>query len=72
MVNLALGTLSKEHRTMIFAGEDINNDRIYQKGEGVLLADGYPLYYVKFPMIKDVQGWKNNILKKLINKIGEP
>ena len=57
---------------MIFAGEDIDSDRIYQKGEGVLLADGYPLFYVKFPLIENVQAWKNNILKALINKTGEP
>ena len=72
MVNLALGTLSKEHRTMIFAGEDIDNNKIYGKGEGVLLADGHPLFYVKFPLIQNVEAWKSNILKKLINKIGEP
>lgn len=72
MINLALGSLSKEHRTMIFNGEDIDNNRIYSKGEGILLADGYPLFYVKFPLIENVQAWKNNILKALINKIGEP
>lgn len=72
MINLALGNISKEHKTMIFAGEDIENDRIYQKGEGVLLADGYPLFYVKFPMIKDIQAWRTNILKALINKTEEP
>lgn len=72
MVNLALGTLSKEHRTMIFAGEDIDNNKIYGKGEGVLLADGHPLFYVKFPLIQNVEAWKSNILKKLINKIEEP
>lgn len=72
MVNLALGSLSKEHRTMIFAGEDIDNYRIYQKGEGILLADGYPLFYVKFPLIENIEVWKANILKKLIDKTGEP
>lgn len=72
MINLALGNISKEHKTMIFSGEDIDNDRIYQKGEGVLLADGYPLFYVKFPMIKDIQAWRSNILKALINKTEEP
>ena len=72
MINLALGNLSKEHRIMIFAGEDIDNNKIYGKGEGVLLADGHPLFHVKFPLIQNIEVWKNNILKILINKTGEP
>lgn len=72
MVNLALGSLSKEHRTMIFPGEDIDNDRVYGKGEGILLADGYPLFYVKFPLIRNIEVWKANIINELINKTGEP
>lgn len=71
MINLALGSISKEHKSMLFTGEDIDSNRIYGKGEGILLADGYPLFYIKFPLIKDINDWKNNILKNLIDMTGE-
>lgn len=61
MVIIGLGRLSKEQKGMVFAGEEVP-DTIYQKGEGVLLADGHPLLEVKFPKIKDVADWKRHIL----------
>lgn len=64
MVIIGLGRLSKEQKGMVFAGEEVP-DTIYQKGEGVFLADGHPLLEVKFPLIKDVLDWKKHILSIL-------
>lgn len=64
MVIIGLGRLSKEQKGMVFAGEEVPNT-IYQKGEGVLLADGHPLLEVKFPLIKNVDDWKRHILSIL-------
>lgn len=64
MVIIGLGRLSKEQKGMVFAGEEVP-DTIYQKGEGILLADGHPLLQVKFPKIKDVADWKRHILSIL-------
>ena len=64
MVVIGLGRLSKEQRGMLFSGEELP-ERIYKKGEGILLADGHALQEVKFPLIKDVADWKRHILKIL-------
>lgn len=64
MVIIGLGRISKEQKGMIFTGEDIP-DRIYKKGEGVLLADGHELEEVKYPKINNVMEWKRNILKSI-------
>lgn len=56
----ALGRLSKEQKQMLFSGEEIEANYIFGKGEGILLADGKPLKYVKFPMI-DTDEFKENI-----------
>jgi len=62
MISLNLGRLSKEQQAMLFPGESKNiPDRLYQPGEGILLADGYPLQDVKFPLIANEEGWKDNI-----------
>lgn len=61
----ALGRLSKEQKQMLFSGEEIENEYIFGKGEGILLADGKPLKYVKFPMI-DVSEFKTNISQILM------
>lgn len=60
MVVIGLGRLSKEQRGMLFSGEDLP-ERIYKKGEGILLADGYPLREVKFPFIRNIDDWKQHI-----------
>ena len=67
MVVCALGRLSKEQRQMLFSSEDIPTDTIYQKGEGLLLADGKELVEVKFPLISDVDEWKAHIRQSLIS-----
>lgn len=64
MVIIGLGRMSKEQRGMLFSGEEIP-ERIYKRGEGILLADGSPLVEVKFPLIKDVANWKRHILEEL-------
>ena len=60
MVVIGLGRLSKEQRGMLFSGEELP-ERIYQKGEGIILADGRSLIEVKFPIISDINDWKNHI-----------
>jgi ABC-type dipeptide/oligopeptide/nickel transport system ATPase component len=58
---IALGRMSKEQKTMLFSGQDIP-DRIYRRGEGILLADGYAIREVKFPNISDIGNWKQHII----------
>ena len=60
MVVIGLGRLSKEQKGMLFSGEELP-ERIYQKGEGIILADGRSLIEVKFPIISDINDWKNHI-----------
>lgn len=60
MVVIGLGRLSKEQKSMLFSGEELP-ERIYKKGEGILLADGRSLIEVKFPIISDINDWKNHI-----------
>ena len=64
MVIIGLGRMSKEQRGMLFSSEEIP-ERIYKRGEGILLADGSPLIEVKFPFIKDIDDWKRHILEEL-------
>ena len=61
----ALGRLSKEQKQMLFSGEEIEDNYIFGKGEGILLADGKPLKYVKFPMI-DINEFREHILQILL------
>lgn len=61
----SLGRLSKEHQHMLFSGEKLP-DKIYRKGEGVLLADGHPLYEIAFPKIQSVVIWKKHIKEILM------
>lgn len=65
MIICGLGRMSKEQKAMIFAGEDVP-DKVYQKGEGVLLADGHPLYEIAFPKIQSVVIWKKHIKEALM------
>ena len=67
MVICALGRLSKEQRQMLFSSEEIPTDTIYDKGEGLLLADGKELVEVKFPLIADIDEWKAHIRQSLIS-----
>ena len=60
MIVIGLGRLSKEQKGMLFSGEELP-ERIYKKGEGILLADGYPLREVKFPFIRNIDDWKKHI-----------
>ena len=67
MINIALGKLSGEHRRMQFDNIDFP-ERIYQVGEGVLLADGHDLLEVKYPLINDIQQYKYNIFRLLMEE----
>ena len=60
MLVIGLGRISKEKKGMLFSGEELP-ERIYKKGEGILLADGRSLIEVKFPIISDINDWKNHI-----------
>ena len=60
MIVIGLGRLSKEQKGMLFSGEELP-ERIYQKGEGIILADGHPLQEVKFPFIRNIDDWKKHI-----------
>lgn len=64
MVIVGLGRMSKEQKGMVFAGEDIP-DKIFQKGEGMLLSDGFPIREVKYPRINNVLSWKRHIAEIL-------
>ena len=63
----ALGRISTEQKTMLFAGETLNN-KVFQRGEGVVLGDGYPVTEVKFPKISNVVDWKKHIREVLLNQ----
>ena len=60
MVVIGLGRLSKEQKSMLFSGEELP-ERIYKKGEGIILADGHTLQEVKFPFIRNIDDWKKHI-----------
>lgn len=64
MVIVGLGRMSKEQKGMVFAGEDIPN-KIFQKGEGMLLADGYAVKEIKYPRINNILSWKRHIAEIL-------
>ena len=56
--------MSREQKGMVFTGEDIP-DKIYRRGEGILLADGHPLLEVTFPRIQNIVSWKKHIKELL-------
>ena len=66
MVIIGLGRMSREQKGMIFAGEDIP-DKIFKKGEGMLLADGHEILEVKYPRINGITNWKYHI-KAILQK----
>lgn len=68
MIIIALGRLSREQKGMLFAGEDLP-EYIYQKGEGILYADGEPIRSVKFPYIENIENLKKHIIDILLKKI---
>lgn len=67
MVILAMGRMSREQKGMLFAGEEIP-DKIYHRGEGCMLADGYPLYEVVIPKVNNIVDWKKHIRRVLIKQ----
>lgn len=65
MVILGLGRVSKEQKGMIFAGEEIP-DRVFTRGEGMLLADGCEIKEIRIPRIRNMYDWKKQIRLLLI------
>lgn len=64
MCIIGLGRLSKEQKSMLFAGQEIL-DCIYSAGEGILFADGKDIVSVKYPLITDMNNWREHILQML-------
>lgn len=64
MVCTLLGNGSKEANQMIFCGEDLPNNT-YGKGEGLMSIDGKGIISVKYPIIKNIEKWKSNIIYEL-------
>ena len=65
MICLAMGNLSREQKGMIFPGQNLP-DRRFKPGEGMLLADGFEIKEVIFPLIRNVADWKMHIEKLLM------
>lgn len=65
MITLAMGNLSREQKGMIFPGQELP-DRRFKPGEGMLLADGFEIKEVIFPLIRNVADWKMHIGKILM------
>jgi len=61
---ISLGNLSKEHRQMLYAGEELP-DRIYRVGEGVCHVDGQGAREIKYPVIRDMKKLEYEILHRL-------
>lgn len=61
----ALGRLSREQKQMLFSGEELPADHIYEKGQGLLIADGMAPIEVQFPVIIDCENWKHHIVHAL-------
>ena len=66
MIICLLGRSSREQRLMLLSGEDIP-DKVYQVGEGVILADSHPLYEIAFPKFENITSWKRHIKRILMN-----
>lgn len=64
MVSITFGRMSQQMKTMLYAGEDIPN-RTYQKGEGIVLADGMSLREIKVPLITNQDKMELEIIKNL-------
>lgn len=62
---IALGELSKEAKSMLFSGYDIDNI-IFTVGEGMIRIDGIGLKYVKFPRISNLKTLEQEILINLL------
>lgn len=61
---LSLGRLSKESKTMLYAGEDLP-DTVYKTGEGICWIEGIGLKQIKFPKIQNMQNLETKILNRL-------
>lgn len=69
MAVIALGRLSKEQKMMLFSGEEVPN-RAFKPGEGLILLDGREMNEIKFPLIDDVDDWKDHIRTLLMRSGG--
>lgn len=72
MYVICLGKISQEQKNMFFRGEEIETNRIYRKGEGVISGDTLPLTYIQVPKIHDIESWKAHILDILLTRSEMP
>lgn len=70
MINICLGNPSKEQKGMLFPGEDLPQERIYKRGEGLISMDGSRIQEIKIPCITDTNKWKANISRILVGNPG--
>lgn len=71
MVSIALGNISKEHKNMLFAGYDVPERNIYGAGEGIACIDGIGVVEVKYPLLKDIEIWRYQIFRLLMEEYME-
>lgn len=65
MVIVGLGRMSKEQKSMVFAGEELP-EKVFKRGEGMLLADAHEIMEVKYPKIIGLYNWKKHIKSILL------
>lgn len=65
---VALGNLSKEQKSMLFADYKEQMTNLNKIGEGYLLVDGIGFEHVKFEKIRDITALDDNIRKAMCNK----
>ena len=61
-MTVSLGNLSKEAKAMLYSGEDLPKDHIYQTGEGIAWIDGQGILQIKYPRIRDLRKLETKIL----------
>lgn len=61
-MTVSLGNLSREAKAMLYSGEDLPKDHIYQTGEGIAWIDGQGILQIKYPRIRDLRKLETKIL----------
>lgn len=61
-VTIVLGKMSRELKTMIMQGEELEQREVYSCGEGIIRMDTIGTKFLKVPKLKDVDNVKQQIL----------
>jgi len=64
-IRILFGNSTMEARKMVVPDADAPKDRIYGQGEGICWIDTKGLVEIKIPRIKDLEGFKQDILQRL-------